>query len=109
MIHRFTSPEWFSTLKKHVSIFDEDKDATQLFKAITSLRTGEALLFAPSALIAFADGEAPKKLHSEFLKVKVRKRLTWDVSAGGKISHAYANQSFLLREENLSCVYSSPF
>ena len=56
---------------------EERKNTTKkLFKRILNLRIGEALLFAPSALLGRADGELPEKF-----QIKVRKRLTWD---GGK-------------------------
>ena len=77
IIHRFTSPEWFSTLRRHISMEEEGEDDT--FKRILDLHTGEALLFAPSALLP--DGDDVRKLGMELLKIKVRKRLTWD---GGK-------------------------
>lgn len=87
IIHRFSSPEWFSVLRRHVSIMDDEGNggsSTQLFKKIISLRVGEALVFAPSAIVsgcAKVEDSAPVKLGSGFLKVKVRKRVTWD---GGK-------------------------
>ncbi|KAF8459789.1 hypothetical protein BDZ91DRAFT_665275, partial [Kalaharituber pfeilii] len=52
IIHRFNSPEWFNTLRKHLSIVSSGgKDAADLFERIVSLRVGEALVFAPSALL----------------------------------------------------------
>lgn len=83
IVHRFTSPDWLTSLKKHLAgastlnmdktgkcMFPDDpsesttddEDAeyakfassdpmTILFSKIVSLRTGEALLFAPSAII----------------------------------------------------------
>ncbi|KAM3548072.1 hypothetical protein MY1884_009327 [Beauveria asiatica] len=78
IVHRFTSPEWLSTLKSHLagasklgasSATDPDHDGNEafvtptlriggsedlladIFRQIVSLRTGEALLFAPNAAI----------------------------------------------------------
>lgn len=81
IVHRFTSPEWLQTLKAHLagasvlgaastSSRDADADAdsdvlaapvlrggssdrllAEIFRQIVSLRTGEALLFAPNAVI----------------------------------------------------------
>ncbi|KAJ6788802.1 hypothetical protein PWT90_02805 [Aphanocladium album] len=79
IVHRFTSPEWLNTLKKHLagasnlagaaSVFeaddadnddlvaptlrsrDSDDLLAEIFHKIVSLRTGEALLFAPNAAI----------------------------------------------------------
>ncbi|KAF8459917.1 hypothetical protein BDZ91DRAFT_740557 [Kalaharituber pfeilii] len=111
-IHRFTSPDWFNTLRKHLSIANkEGEEATQLFRRIQGLRVGEALVFAPSAILvderAAVDtfdleafdvsgtwdanggsergneklGTQLKRMREEFFKVKVRSRVTQD---GGK-------------------------
>ncbi|KAA8895659.1 hypothetical protein FN846DRAFT_784756 [Sphaerosporella brunnea] len=113
LIHRFTSPEWFKTLQKHVSTMEE-RDV-ELFKRIINLRVGEGLIFAPGAVVAAsvlennqdtmledypwgeghpyqhagADKVQPievEKLGSRFLKVKVRRRLTADVSRSAILS-----------------------
>ena len=112
IIHRFSSPEWFNTLRKHLSIANSGgKEAADLFTRITSLRLGEALVFAPSAILpvstdepvpgssgspdgglweglAMFQGEVRKglgtrntKMMSEFFKMKVRKRITADGGA----------------------------
>lgn len=81
VVHRFTSPEWFSVLRQHISVEGEGKNPAELFKRILNLRVGEALLFAPSALLRSRNGRTPERLGPEILQVKVRKRLTWD---GGK-------------------------
>jgi hypothetical protein len=82
-IHRFSSPEWLSVLRRHVSISEGDASdggtEGRLFKKILNLKTGEALVFAPSAVVKTGDqpgdlGVAPQDL----LKVRVRKRVTWD-------------------------------
>lgn len=101
IVHRFTSPEWLRALYKHLaaaSNTDKPKiqsvelendcvkdDPTSIFNQIVSLRVGEALLFAPSAVVDTAvheDGEiAFRRLGVGFLHVKIRERLTLD---GGK-------------------------
>ncbi len=81
VIHRFSSPEWFSILRRHISIIDESNSGkgVELFQRIVSLRTGEALVFAPSAIVSTADGEGKwAKLSDGILNVRVRKRVTWD-------------------------------
>jgi hypothetical protein len=69
-MHRFTSPEWLRTLKRHLAgaasdlvggdvidlerpagLRDEAGIAKGLFADIVNLRVGEALLFAPSAMV----------------------------------------------------------
>jgi hypothetical protein len=84
IIHRFSSPEWFDMIRKHVSIGDTDKTSLEnLFRRITNLRVGEALLFAPSAILSkrVEGGDVLFQLSSSLLKIKMRNRLTWD---GGK-------------------------
>ena len=86
IVHRFTSPQWFRTLREHlagVSTLDElegatKRDARSIFAEIVELEPGEALMFSPSAVLELVDGEAPRKLGMEWLKVQVRKRLTED-------------------------------
>ncbi|KAL8992992.1 MAG: hypothetical protein Q9188_007448 [Gyalolechia gomerana] len=88
IVHRFTSPEWFRTLCNHlagVSTLDElgvaaKRDVRSIFVEIVELEPGEALMFSPSAMLE-VEGEVPKKLGMEWLKVRVRRRLTED---GGK-------------------------
>ncbi|PWI64975.1 hypothetical protein PCL_08334 [Purpureocillium lilacinum] len=62
IVHRFTSPDWLRALRAHLAgatslnrsdgTVESDQDAQMdLFSQILALRTGEALLFAPSAVI----------------------------------------------------------
>lgn len=81
VVHRFSSPEWFNVLRRHISMDEGKHGSEELFKRVLNLRVGEALLFAPSALLGSADESAPRRLGSTLLQIKVRKRLTWD---GGK-------------------------
>lgn len=84
IIHRFSSPEWFDVVRKHISIAEMDKAGLEnLFGRIVTLRPGEALLFAPSTILTKREenGDVFIQLSSNLLKVKIRKRLTWD---GGK-------------------------
>jgi len=105
IIHRFSSPEWFSMLRRHLSILKSgEKQAEKLFNSIVSLKVGEALIFASSALLqqppvvdgftagGYAQdqdselGQATadtgiKKMNSEPFQIKVRRRITSD---GGK-------------------------
>lgn len=93
VVHRFTSPEWLRCLKSHLAALgraevddsSQNKILKSTFNRIVSLRTGEALLFAPSAIIGTKigkEGEAGmEKLGSKYLKIKVRGRITND---GGK-------------------------
>lgn len=116
IVHRFTSPDWLDTLKKHLagaSAFSTSADtpedsendddgyvgvhalrlnggdlAKDLFSKIVALRTGEALMFAPSAVIGLKTGapsrnfprgqKEPVRLGNGVLKVRVRRRVTRD-------------------------------
>ncbi|GAB1198431.1 hypothetical protein APSETT444_007750 [Aspergillus pseudonomiae] len=106
IVHRFTSPEWLRTLQKHLaaaatnlfspksgfgnhgSEMEEsgaEKESTSAFDIIVRLRVGEALLFAPSAIVkvgTLEDGRVEfHRLGSDILPIKIRERLTSD---GGK-------------------------
>lgn len=81
VIHRFTSPDWLSVLRRHISIPDKDSndgnDQGGLYKQIVGLKTGEALVFAPSTVMGTSDGSEESEPF-RLLRVKVRRRITWD-------------------------------
>ena len=115
IVHRFTSPDWLATLSKHLAgasgyVEESQKGlnlnggersnqsvtalplrqsclSADLFSKIISLRTGEALLFAPTAAIgvtttgltgAHAEKDKIIRLGHGVLKVRIRKRVTAD-------------------------------
>ncbi|KAI8962688.1 hypothetical protein F5Y11DRAFT_321843 [Daldinia sp. FL1419] len=86
-VHRFLSPSWYETLKKHLAGAKEQcsDNKNALFDTIIALQTGEALLFCPTAqmnVVKSVDGRKHvKALENGYAKVKIRKRLTAD---GGK-------------------------
>lgn len=52
IIHRFDSPEWFNTIRRHLTLVENGgKEANRLFRNISSLQNGEALVFATSAIL----------------------------------------------------------
>lgn len=98
VVHRFTSPEWLRALQKHLAGVSSDKENgtvgqlvdgsaapaqlnQSLLRQIVQLRVGEALVFAPSAMIAFNADHGVVKGSDIVLKLRVRKRVTHD---GGK-------------------------
>ena len=86
IVHRFTSPQWFCTLREHLAGVstaeglggETKRDARSIFAEIVELEPGEALMFCPSAVLDWIEGEAPSKLGMEWLKIRVRRRLTED-------------------------------
>ena len=91
IVHRFTSIKWLEALKSHfagVSSIDNQsgRNAMTIFKLISNLREGEALLFCPSAMLDTenergSDGivrEKVQKLGLRYVKMKVRQRLSAD-------------------------------
>ena len=81
VVHRFTSPEWFTVLCRHISVEGEKRNPDEIFRQILKLRVGEALAFAPATILRRKYSGKPERLGSSLLQIKVRKRLTWD---GGK-------------------------
>ncbi|KAJ8124305.1 hypothetical protein O1611_g9336 [Lasiodiplodia mahajangana] len=116
IVHRFSSPDWLSVLAKHLAgmtqvskatslssnmDIDDDEDScdgirgvsvspdnpiSDLFSRIVALRTGEALVFAPNALVSLQTqgnwGQelktTAKKLAHHVLRVVIRARVTAD-------------------------------
>ncbi|CAI7667581.1 unnamed protein product [Penicillium discolor] len=82
IIHRFTSPEWYKTIQKHVPMGGEiaphqADSARKDLSRVSRLRTGEAIVFASSAHLVGEDGNLMNTQHETF-KVMIRKRITWD-------------------------------
>jgi DNA helicase HerA-like ATPase len=48
VIHRFTSPAWYTALKKHINAMDDDE---KIMHDIEGLETGEAFVYAPNAVL----------------------------------------------------------
>ncbi|KAF2826700.1 hypothetical protein CC86DRAFT_416381 [Ophiobolus disseminans] len=72
VIHRFSSPEWFAAIKRHVAMKPEEHH--MVMRAIESLKTGTAF-----AAIIWKDEEGRLvKGVGKFLDLKVRKRVTND-------------------------------
>lgn len=78
IMHRFTSPTWYAALRRHIHAVDDDKAVMQ---RIESLETGEALVYAPSAVLGFDGGGGVVRATGRLLKVDVRKRVTLDGGA----------------------------
>ncbi|KAI0111938.1 hypothetical protein F4814DRAFT_424141 [Daldinia grandis] len=87
-VHRFLSPKWYEVLKSHLAGANtqDPGDNNSLFRTIVSLRTGQALLFCPTARVDI-DDDAPdgakwiSPLNDSYINIQIRRRLTAD---GGK-------------------------
>ena len=81
IVHRFSSPTWFTTIKGHLggaSVLLEDKQQqAAMFEQIVNLQVGESLVFAPSSYLCMKHGKA-EKLGSGMMKMKTRLRLGVD-------------------------------
>ncbi|KAI1839619.1 hypothetical protein JX266_014171 [Neoarthrinium moseri] len=84
IIHRFLSPAWYDTLRQHLVAANKQVGSlsTALLESIVALRTGEALLFCPTAqvevIVTTEGSKRLKALGSSYVKLKVRKRVTVD-------------------------------
>ena len=94
IVHRFTSPDWLRELRSHLAALDNDGEdpgkskfkLINIFNQIVKLRTGEALLFAPSAILGVekkqnengSEETEMKRLGIGCLKIKIRARVTSD-------------------------------
>ena len=85
VMHRFSSPEWLEILRRHILVPDEESDRGSkvgLLREIMMLKTGEALVFAPSAIFGAREETGGWRVQTnKLLKMRMRKRVTWD---GGK-------------------------
>jgi hypothetical protein len=76
VIHRFSSPEWFAAIKRHIPINPDEYQATMI--AIESLKTGTALVYSPNAVLGQDKDGRLVKGTGRMLEVRVRKRITRD-------------------------------
>lgn len=74
-VHRFLSPAWYDILKKHLAGANkhDSGDSNELFKTIIKLRTGQALMFSPTALteLPCAYNQTVQPLGNGYLKISV--------------------------------------
>ncbi|KAF2765930.1 hypothetical protein EJ03DRAFT_354457 [Teratosphaeria nubilosa] len=86
IVHRFTSPAWFASIQEHVSgasaMTRTERERKEMFGRIVALRTGESLVFSPSAFVRTKRGEdgewVPGRLGADCVKMKTRLRVTRD-------------------------------
>lgn len=110
-VHRFLSPAWFTTLQNHLAgahSASRHSNGTAsshdkwLFDNIVGLRTGEALVFSPTAHLTVASGHkdgpasslsAVRPLGNGFAKLRVRRRITADGGRSVTADQAGAGES----------------
>jgi len=73
VLHRFSSPEWWEHVKRHVSAQISTED---VFEKIVGLKTGQAMVLAPSGLIL--DGKTVAQIGRLYILMKTRRRITLD-------------------------------
>ncbi|KAF8331261.1 hypothetical protein F5887DRAFT_998620 [Amanita rubescens] len=73
VLHRFSSPEWWEHIKRHVSAQISTED---VFEKIVGLKTGQAMVLAPSGLIL--DGKTVAQIGRLYILMKTRRRITLD-------------------------------
>ena len=82
VMHRFSSPEWLDVLRRHILVSDEEGDRGSkvgLLREIMRLKTGEALVFAPSAIFGPRSEAGAWRIGADqLLRMRMRKRITWD-------------------------------
>ncbi|EXJ64398.1 hypothetical protein A1O7_00734 [Cladophialophora yegresii CBS 114405] len=79
-VHRFNSPAWFEVLHQHLAgaRLCHDRRDTALFEMIVGLRTGEALVFCPSAMLDVSAEDEIRRLNDAFIRIRIRNRVTAD-------------------------------
>jgi DNA helicase HerA-like ATPase len=75
VIHRFTSPAWYNALKKHINAMDDDD---KIMHDIEGLETGEAIVYAPNAVLDRNEDGTLVKATGCLLRLNIRDRVTLD-------------------------------
>lgn len=76
VIHRFSSPEWLTAIRRHIPTATEDRE--RLMHRIESLMTGEALLYSPNAILGRDESGDLITGTSRLIDVSIRRRITSD-------------------------------
>ncbi|KAJ7146727.1 hypothetical protein C8R44DRAFT_17969 [Mycena epipterygia] len=76
--HRFSSPAWCTHLARHVSA---GRESEGWYQQVMLLATGDALVFSPAAVTTADERGGVVLLGRDYLKLRVRPRLTLDGGA----------------------------
>jgi DNA helicase HerA-like ATPase len=78
LVHRFTSPAWYAILKDHLAGL-KGQEAQDIFERIVGLKTGESLLFCPTAAIEIdVISQKITNMNTQYFKFRTRSRITAD-------------------------------
>ncbi|KAK2467424.1 hypothetical protein APHAL10511_000659 [Amanita phalloides] len=75
VLHRFSSPEWWQHLRRHICAQISQGDA---FDKIVGLETGQAMVLSPSGLTTNDEDKSLILLRRLYVLMKTRKRVTLD-------------------------------
>lgn len=79
IIHRFTSPQWYHTLRQHLIAAYGNEHDHSLLRAIAELDAGQAMVFCPTAILDVdVETGRPKLLRDAYFKLAVRSRVSAD-------------------------------
>jgi hypothetical protein len=88
MVHRCTSPAWYVVLKDHLATL-RGKDSQEVFEKIVRLKTGECLMFCPTATIGIdEESHSIESMNTDYVTFRTRNRITAD---GGRSKLADGN------------------
>ncbi|KAK3616130.1 hypothetical protein LTR56_026155 [Elasticomyces elasticus] len=77
IVHRFTSPAWFTALKDHLggasALTTSAEEQRAMFERIVNLPVGESLVFSPASYVCMQQ-DVPGKLGSGVMRLKTRLR-----------------------------------
>ncbi|OAG08656.1 uncharacterized protein CC84DRAFT_1086658 [Paraphaeosphaeria sporulosa] len=76
VIHRFSSPEWLSAIRRHIPTATEDRES--LMRRIESLTTGMAMIYSPNAVYGRHESGELITGTSKLINISIRRRITCD-------------------------------
>jgi hypothetical protein len=76
VIHRFSSPEWLSAIRRHIPTASEDRES--LMRRIESLTTGKAIIYSSNSVYGRHENGELITGTSKLIDVRIRKRITCD-------------------------------
>ncbi|PNS15287.1 hypothetical protein CAC42_5458 [Sphaceloma murrayae] len=82
IVHRFTSPMWFASIRSHLGgfleTFPNGSEQDEMFDRIVNLDVGECLVFSPPAFLCLSEEGMATRLGRTVITMKTRTRLSQD-------------------------------